>query len=94
MVLLSTINQTITGEGVPLCVELAEPSRQAVAFGAVPRGHSVSRTLVVTNRGRAAATFSLARTASALALRGIEVAPAAPLVLKPKEQASLSFTFR
>lgn len=88
------LNQSNTGEGVPLCVELADPSRQTVAFGAVPRGQSVSRTLVVMNRGRAAATFSLARTASALGSRGIEVAPAAPLVLKPKEQASLSFTFR
>lgn len=79
---------------MPLCVELADPSRQTVAFGAVPRGQSVSRTLVVANRGRAAATLSLAGAASTLAPRGIEVMPAAPLTLKPKEQASFSFMFR
>ena len=82
------------GEGVPLCVELADAGRRAVAFGAVPRGQVAARTLVVANRGRATATLSIAPAASLLAARGIAVAPAVPLVLKPREEASLNFLFR
>lgn len=82
------------GEGVPLRVEPTDPSQRTLAFGAVPRGQSSSRQLAVTNRGKAAALLSLAPARELLERLGVEVMPAAPVVLRPREETSLTLFFR
>lgn len=69
-------------------------SRRTLAFGAVPRGQAASRTVAIVNRGRAPVVLSLAQAAVMLASRGIEVVPAAQLVLKPRQEAAYNFMFR
>jgi hydrocephalus-inducing protein len=83
-----------TGEGVPLRVELSDPSQRTLAFGPVPRGQSSSRVLAVVNRGRAAAALSLAPAQELFARLGIEALPAAPVTLRPKEEARITLFFR
>lgn len=82
------------GEGVPLRLELSDPSQRTLAFGAVPRGQSSARTLAVTNRGRAPVALDLGPAADMLARRCLEVSPAGGLVLRPREEARLSLFFR
>lgn len=82
------------GEGVPLRVELADAAQRTLSFGAVPRGHSASRQLAVVNRGRAPALLSLAPARELFERLGIEALPAAPVVLRPREQAAVTLFFR
>jgi hypothetical protein len=82
------------GEGVPLRVELADPTVRTLAFGAVPRGQFASRQLAVVNRGRAAVTLSLSPAKELFERLGVEAQPAAPVVLRPREEGRVSLLFR
>ena len=82
------------GEGVPLRVELSDPSQRTLSFGAVPRGQAASRQLSVANRGRAPAVFSLAPARELFERLGIEALPAAPVVLRPREETAITLFYR
>jgi hypothetical protein len=79
---------------VLLRVELADPSQRTLSFGAVPRGQSASRQLALVNRGRAPALLSLGPARELLERLGIEALPAAPVVLRPREEASVTLFYR
>lgn len=91
---LYTINITTSGEGVPLLVGLADPGQRTVAFGAVPKGQSSSRVLVLANRGKAAAAVSLAPSVDMFARLGLEVMPAGLVLLRPRETSEVTLYFR
>lgn len=91
---LYTVHVDFKGEGAPLRIEPANPTQRTVAFGAVPRGQGVSRIVPLVNRGRVAATLSLGPSAAMLSRLGIEVLPAADVVLRPREALDLTFFYR
>lgn len=93
---LYNINILLTGEGVPLRVELAKPEQlqRGLTFGAVPCGSSCSRTLSLVNRGRAAAFIGFEPSVDMLERLGIEVMPAAGVLLRPKEASDVTMWYR
>eukprot|EP00879_Flechtneria_rotunda_P018040 GHRR01018909.1.p1 GENE.GHRR01018909.1~~GHRR01018909.1.p1 ORF type:complete len:542 (+),score=201.99 GHRR01018909.1:696-2321(+) len=93
---LYNVNVNLSGEGVPLRVELAkaEQMQRGVAFGAVPHGSSSNRNLALANRGQASAFVSFEPSHELFERLGIEVMPAAGLMLKPREVAEVTLWFR
>jgi hypothetical protein len=82
------------GEGAPLRLELANPQQASVAFGAVSRGSSCSRTLQLVNRGKAALMVGLGPSAELFARLGIVANPVAPVLMRPRDKASFTLMFR
>ena len=75
-------------------VATGQLQQRGVAFGAVPCGSSCSRTLGLVNRGRAAAFVSLEPSAELFDRLGIELIPAAGVMLRPREVAELTLWYR
>lgn len=84
------------GEGVPLHVEVAnaDQAQRGVHFGAVPCGCSCTRSLVLANRGRAATSVAFDPSTEMLQRLGIEVLPAAGVLLKPQQKMELALLYR
>jgi len=84
----------VTGRGVPLRLELLKPSMQSVNFGTITGSESVSRTIVVVNRGPKKCVFKLAGKGDLSARdvswtgEGQEKIP-----LNPREQMPITFHF-
>jgi len=54
---LYTIDVTITGEGIPMQLELEDPDQAVVDFGVVSVGGDVTRTIPLVNKSKKPVTF-------------------------------------
>ena len=54
---LYTIDVTITGEGIPMQLELVDPDQAVVDFGVVSVGGDVTRTIPLVNKSKKPVTF-------------------------------------
>jgi hydrocephalus-inducing protein len=54
---LYTIDVTITGEGIPMQLELVDPEQAIVDFGVVSVGGDVTRTIPLVNKSKKPVTF-------------------------------------
>lgn len=54
---LYTIDVTITGEGIPMQLELVDPDQAIVDFGVVSVGGDVTRTIPLINKSKKPVTF-------------------------------------
>jgi hypothetical protein len=65
-----------------------------VAFGAVSRGSSCSRTLQLVNRGKAPLMVGLGPSADLFARLGISASPMGLVLMRPRDKASFTLMFR
>jgi hydrocephalus-inducing protein len=91
---LYNVNVAVRGEGVPLRLEVANPAHKVFNLGAVARGQGATRVLPIVNKGRAPALVDLGPLAEALRAHHVELLPAAPFVMKPREVAEITFFHR
>jgi hydrocephalus-inducing protein len=91
---LYSINVSLTGEGVPMKVEVAPPSGPVCNFGSAKQGSAVSRTVHLRNASKVPARLSLAPMAEVLERYNVEAVPAGELLIKPRETAQLALYFR
>ena len=94
---LYTVHVNVSGEGVPLRVELANPEDASVNFGSLREGQSCSREIKIANRGKLPAEVRLTE-ACVEALRDVSVVAAAatakrPLVVPPHKTGTIRLVF-
>eukprot|EP00753_Platysulcus_tardus_P018896 PLAT7033.13.p2 GENE.PLAT7033.13~~PLAT7033.13.p2 ORF type:complete len:1497 (-),score=833.67 PLAT7033.13:92-4582(-) len=91
-------NVVITGEGVPLSVELAEPADRQVELGMLRVGQTASRTVTLLNRSRQAVGLLLEDAVEAgrgrLAAHFVELSPAAGREVVIGARNSVDITIR
>jgi len=96
---LYTVNVAVTGEGVPLRLDLANPAHTSVNFGSLRAGQSSTREVKLVNRSRLPVSVSLESSVEALAAHDVAATPAAGvsaavLIIPARQTGALSFTYR
>jgi hydrocephalus-inducing protein len=56
---LYTIDVVLTGEGIPMQLELVDPDQAVVDFGIVSVGGDITKTVSLINKSKKPITFSL-----------------------------------
>ena len=92
-----TVHVDVSGEGVPLRVELANPEDASVNFGSLREGQSCAREIKIANRGKLPTEVRLTE-ACVEALRDAAVVAAAatakrPLVVPPHKTGTIRLVF-
>jgi hydrocephalus-inducing protein len=54
---LYTIDVTVTGEGIPMQLELVDPDQAVVDFGIISVGGDVTKTVSLVNKSKKPVTF-------------------------------------
>ena len=57
---LYTIDVTVTGEGIPMQLELVDPDQAMVDFGIASVGADITRMVSLVNKSKQPVTFQLA----------------------------------
>ncbi|KAK9832952.1 hypothetical protein WJX74_002566 [Apatococcus lobatus] len=83
----------ISGEAVPLKLELMDAKQRHISLGAVVLGCKVQRKTQIVNRSKIAAEVSFGGCSAALEQQGVELHPH-DLTLLPRGIAELTFTYR
>lgn len=83
---LYTIDVTVTGEGIPMQLELVDPDQAIVDFGIVSVGADITKTVQLINKSKKPVTFSLAPSNSdSFKKCCLAVTPDKEVTLKPRE---------
>ena len=83
---LYTIDVVITGEGIPMLLELQDPDQALVDFGIVSVGGDVTKTVPLINKSKKPVTFSLLPNDEEMFKKCcISFIPDKELTLKPRE---------
>jgi len=91
---LYTIDVTITGEGIPLLLDLVDPDQAYVDFGIVSVGGDVTKTAILVNKSKRPVTFQLLPSSEdAFKKNQIQFVPDKELTLKPREQKQIEIRF-
>jgi len=92
---LYNVNVVITGEGVPLRLDVANAAQTAVNFGSLRGGQSATRELKLVNRSRLPISVSLEPSLEALAGHDVTATNgAAPLIIPARQTGALSLTYK
>ena len=83
---LYTIDVGVTGEGIPMQLELVDPDQAVVDFGIVSVGADITRTVSLVNKSKQPVTFTLApNNADQFKKCCLSLTPDKEVTLKPRE---------
>lgn len=83
---LYTIDVTVTGEGIPMQLELVDPDQAVVDFGIVTVGADITRTVSLVNKSKQPVTFQLApNNADQFKKCCLALTPDKEVTLRPRE---------
>lgn len=83
---LYTIDVAVTGEGIPMQLELVDPDQAVVDFGIVSVGADITRTVSLVNKSKQPVTFTLApNNADQFKKCCLSLTPDKEVTLKPRE---------
>lgn len=91
---LYTVNVKLTGEGVPMRMEVANSAHKVFNLGSVSRGQGSIKVLPIVNKGKARALVDLSPAAETLRELHIELMPSAPFTMRPREVAEITFFYK
>lgn len=91
---LYSMDVTITGEGIPMLLDLADPDQAFLNFGIVSVGADVTRTAVLVNKSKRPVTFQLLPSSEdAFKKNQVSFVPDKELTLKPREHKQIEIRF-
>ena len=90
---LQAVNISVTGEGCPMRVELANPAESIVNFGAIRMRQTSMKAQRIVNRSRIPVTISVAPSVLNLQRYGVTMIPTANLFLRAREAGDITFNF-
>ena len=77
---------TITGEGIPLMLDLQDPDQQFIDFGIVSVGGDLTKTIPLINKSKKPVTFQLQASSDEQFKKcALTFTPEKEITLKPKQ---------
>jgi hydrocephalus-inducing protein len=91
---LYTVDVVITGEGIPMTLELVDPDQAVLNFGIVTVGGDVTRTAQLINKSKQPVTFTLLPSVEEQFTKcALTFTPDKEMTLKPREQATVEVRY-